>query len=73
MWDTVGDVCEDIFGCVHAIQELVLRQHIIDGFPLGQDRGHLQSLLCLLCGELHLLGSHKRDRIRKPLQCCVSV
>lgn len=50
MWDTVGDVCEDIFGCVHAIQDLVLRQHIIDGLPLRQDRGHLQSLLRLVCG-----------------------
>lgn len=50
MWDVVGDVREDIFGCVHAIQDLVLRQHIIDGLPLWQDGGHLQPLPSLICG-----------------------
>lgn len=50
VWDVVGDVCEDVFRCVHAIQDLIHRQHIVDGLPLRQDGGHLQQLLSLLCG-----------------------
>lgn len=49
VWDVVGNVCEDVFGCVHAIKDLIIRQHIVDGLPLRQDRGHLQPLLSLLC------------------------
>lgn len=56
MWDVVCDVCEDVFGCVHAIQNLVNTQHIIDRFPLRQYRGHLQLLLGLLNGSLCRLG-----------------
>lgn len=50
VWNAVGDVCKDIFGGVHAIQDLVLRQDIVDGFPLRQDGRHLQPLLRLFCG-----------------------
>lgn len=48
VWDVVGDVCKDIFGCVHPIKDLILRQHIVDRLPLRQDRGHLQQFLSLL-------------------------
>lgn len=34
MWDVVGDVREDMLGGIHAIQELIIRQHINDGLPL---------------------------------------
>lgn len=57
--DVVGDVCEDVFGCVHAIQHLVHTQHVIDGFPLRQDRGHLELLLGLLHGNLCRLHTNK--------------
>lgn len=60
MRDVVGDICEDIFGCINAIKHLILRQHIVDGLPLRQDRGHLQQLLCMLCGETYRLTTHKR-------------
>lgn len=60
MWDVVGDICEDVFGCINAIKHLVLRQHITDGLPLRQDRGHLQQLLCMLCCETYRLTTQKR-------------
>lgn len=65
MWDAVGDVCEDIFGCVHAIQDRVHTQHVIDGLPLWQDGGHLQPLLGVLFGNLCRLGTNKRVWVRK--------
>lgn len=34
MRDVVGDVGEDMLGGIHAIQELIIRQHINDGLPL---------------------------------------
>lgn len=58
--DVVGDVCEDVFGCVHAVQHLVHTQHIIDGFPLRQDGGHLQPLLGLFHGNLCRLGNKQK-------------
>lgn len=59
MWDVVGDVREDIFGGIHAIQELIIRQHINDGLPLRQDWRHLQQLLRLFFGQVDCLGSQE--------------
>lgn len=59
MWDVVGDIREDIFGCIHAIKELLFRQHINYGLPLWQNGRHLQQLLCLFFGIFYCLGSHK--------------
>lgn len=78
MRDVVGDICEDVFGCINAIKHLVLRQHITDGLPLRQDRGHLQQLLCMLCGETYRLTTHKRlircysvERVLINCYCCL--
>lgn len=56
MWNVVGDVREDVFGCIHAIEELIIRQHVNDGFPLWQNGRHLQQLLCLFFGKFYRLG-----------------
>lgn len=56
MWDVVGDVREDVFGCIHAIEELIIRQHVNDGFPLWQNGRHLQQLRCLFFGKFYRLG-----------------
>lgn len=53
-----GDVSEDVSGCVHALQDLVLRQDIVDGLPLRQHWRHLQQPLGLLPGTLGRL-QHK--------------
>lgn len=52
VWYVEGDVSEDVFGCVHALQDLVLRQDIVDGLPLRQHWRHLQQPLGLLPGTL---------------------
>lgn len=67
MWDAVGNVCEDIFSCVHAIQDCVHTQHIIDGLPLWQDGGHLQPLLGVLNGNLCRLRRNKIVKVSKAL------
>lgn len=65
MRDVVIDVCEDEFGCVHAIKDLILREHIADGLPLWQDGRHMEQLLSLLFGRLNRLGTHTRDRLNR--------
>lgn len=59
MWHVVGDVREDMLGGIHAVQELIVRQHVLDGLPLRDNGRHLQQVLCLFFGKFYCLGSQK--------------